>query len=128
MDVFGNLQWYINLGGWNGYVPGRQSPTNPSTYSVSTQDGKLPVTDKRAATVRELNAADEAIRSMYHRNGGWVTRITGESDDFSLPWYTSAAVVEGEGEGLSETSDAELLAANAGAYEAAVDALLAEVA
>jgi hypothetical protein len=86
------------------------------------------VTDKPSATVRELDATDEAIRSLYHRTGGWVTRITGESDDFGLPAYTSAAVVAGEGEGLSETSDAEMLAANAGAYEAAVDAVLSEVA
>ena len=127
-DALGNLLWYINLGGWNGYVPGQQSPTNPNAFALITHNGKLPLTDTRAATVREINAADEAIRSMYSRNGGWVTRITGEANDFGLPMYQSAAVIEGEGEGISETSDAELLAANAGAYEAAVDAVLAEVA
>ena len=55
-------------------------------------------------------------------------RILGEADDFGLPLYQSAAVAEGEGEGISEISDAELLAADAGNYEAAVDAVLAEFA
>ncbi|HPM82595.1 MAG TPA: SdrD B-like domain-containing protein, partial [Candidatus Anammoximicrobium sp.] len=126
-DALGNLLWYINLGGWHGYVPGQQSPTNPDAFALTTHNGKLPLTDMRAAVVREINAADEAIRSMYSRSGGWVTRITGEADDFGLPMYQSAAVAEGEGEGISETSDAELLAAD-GSYEAAVDAVLAEVA
>ena len=82
------------------------------------------------ATVREVDATDDAIRSMYSRTGGWVTRILGDADDFGLPMYLSAAGGEGEGSSLSEVSDAELLAAdgNAGAYEAAVDAVLAGVA
>lgn len=127
-DLFGNLQWYLNLGGWNRYIPGRQSPASPTAFAVTSPNGQLPLTDTAAARVREVNAADEAIRSVYSRTGGWVTRISGDPEDFGLPAYTSAAVVQGEGEGLSETSDAELLAANAGTYEAAVDAVLAEVA
>ncbi len=123
-DALGNLQWYIDLGGWSGYVPGQPLSNG---FAVTTQDGKLPMTDSHSAAIRELDATDEAIRTMYNRSGGWMTRIDGEANDFGLPLYQSAAVVAGEGEAISEVSDAELLAAN-GSYEAAVDAVLAGIA
>ena len=124
-DAAGNLQWYLNLGGWTNYVPGRQSANG---YQVTTTNGKLPLTDTQAKAVREVNSTDKAIRSMYSPSGGAVMRILGAADDFELPLYQSAAAAEGEGEGISEISDAELMAANAGSYEAAVDAVLAGVA
>jgi hypothetical protein len=129
-DALGDLLWYINLGGWTGYVPGRQSPADPNDFNAAAQNGKLPLTDKRAATVREVNATDDAIRSMYNRSGGWMTRISGDADDFGLPMHLAAAGAAGEGESPAETSDAEMLAATsgAGAYAAAVDAVLAAVA
>jgi hypothetical protein len=125
-DAFGNLLWYVDLGGWNEYVPGRESPTNSNNYQVVIQDGKLPLTDTRTSTVREINATDDAIRSMY-KSGAWMTRILGDADDFGLPMYPLAAAAEGES--LSEESAAELLASvgDAGTYEAAVDAVLAGV-
>ncbi len=127
-DAAGNLQWYINLGGWNGYVPGRQATANG--FNITSQDGKMPLTDSRTATVREVSATDDAIRSIYSRTGGWVTRVLGDADDFGLPMYLSAAGAEGEGSPLSEVPDAQLLAAggDTGTYEAAVDAVLAGVA
>ncbi len=108
-DAAGNLQFFLNLGGWNGYVPGHQSAAN--SYNVTAQNGQLPLTDKRAATERKIDATDEAIRSLYSRSSGWMTRIAGKAADFGLPMH-QAAVAEGEG--------------NAGSYEAAVDAVLAE--
>lgn len=126
-DAAGNVQCYINLGGWTGYIPGQQLPANPNAFTLATQNGKLPLTDVRAAKVREINATDAAIRSIYSRTGERMLRIPGEADDFGLPLYQTAAVAGGEGEGISETSDAEQLAA-AGSYEAAVDAVLAGVA
>jgi len=123
-DAAGNVQFYLNLGGWTEYVPGRQSANG---YQVSTTNGKLPLTDTEAKAVREVNATDKAIRSMYSPAGGGVTRILGSADDFGFPLYPSVAVAEGEGEGIGEISDVELLAAD-GSYEAAVDAVLAQVA
>lgn len=123
-DAAGNVQFYLNVGGWTNYVPGRQSANG---YQVTTTNGKLPLTDTQAAAVREVNSTDKAIRSMYSPSGGGVTRILGSADDFGLPWYPTAAAAGGEGEGIDEISDAELLAAS-GSYEAAVDAVLAEVA
>jgi len=123
-DAAGNVQFYLNVGGWTNYVPGRQSANG---YQVTTTNGKLPLTDTQAAAVREVNSTDKAIRSMYSPSGGGVTRILGSADDFGLPWYATAAAAGGEGEGTSELSGAELLAAS-GSYEAAVDAVLAEVA
>ena len=39
-DASGNLLWYINLGGWNGYVPGRQSPTDPSGFNATPRTAR----------------------------------------------------------------------------------------
>jgi hypothetical protein len=126
-DAFGNLLWYLDIGGWNGYVPGQESPANSNNFQVPIGGETLPLTDTRTGTTHEINANDDAIRSMY-RSGTWMTRILGDCEDFDLPNYPLAAA--GEGESLSELPDAELLAAadEAGLYEAAVDAILAAVA
>ena len=126
-DAFGNLLWYLDIGGWSGYVPGQESPANSNNFQVPIGGETLPLTDTRTETVHEINANDDAIRSMY-RSGTWMTRILGDCEDFDLPNYPLAAA--GEGESLAELPDAELLAAadDAGLYEAAVDAILAAVA
>ena len=128
-DVFGNVLWYMNAGGWDGYVPGRLAAGSASGFNATVQDGKLPLTERATGTVREINATDEAIRSTYNRTGGWVTRILGEADDFGLPAPLAAAGGEGEGS-LTEADDAEMLAQVGAAadYESAVDAVLAGIA
>jgi len=126
-DAFGNLLWYVDIGGWSDYTPGRESPANSNNFQCTVQNGKLPLTDRRTSTVREIDATDDAIRSMY-KSGSWMTRISGDAEDFGLPMYPLAAA--GEGESWSDLSDAELLAAvgDAGTYEASVDAVLAGIA
>ena len=41
-DLSGNLQWYLNLGGWDGYIPGRSN--QPQCFNATVQNGKLPLT------------------------------------------------------------------------------------
>ena len=113
-DTFGNLLWYVDFGGWNGYIPGRESVANSNNFQVLVENGKLPLTDTHASTVREINANDDAIRSM-HKSGTWMWRILGDCDDFDLPGYSLAAVAEGE--------SSSALAGET--YESAVDEIFA---
>jgi hypothetical protein len=125
-DLAGNLQWYLNLGGWEGYIPGVQ--VSPSRFNAAVDNGKLSLT--RGEAEHEIDATDVAIRSMFSRAGGLVTSILGGADDFGLPMPLAAAGGEGEGGSLSDVSGAELLAddSTTGQFEAAVDAVLAGIA
>jgi hypothetical protein len=126
-DLSGNLQWYMNLGGWEGYIPGLASPTSPSGFNAAIHDGKLSLTG--GGTVQEIDSTDVAIRSMFSRAGGLVTSILGDAGDFGLPMPLAAAGGEGEGNSLTAVEDDGLSAdgGNTGDYEAAVDALFAGI-
>jgi hypothetical protein len=130
MDAFGNVTWYMNLGGWTGYAPGRPSATSPGGFNATIQNDKLALTDRTIEAVREINATDSAIRSVYNRTGGWALGIFGDADDFDLPLHRAEAGGEGEGSSPTEGEDAELLASAGGSgdYESAVDAVLAGIA
>ncbi len=124
-DALGNVTWFINAGGWEGYVPGRETSPGSHNFDSSVQGGKLSLTDTRIGMIRQIDANNDAIRSVF-RAGSWVTRISGEADDFGLPMYLAAA--GGEGESAWDSADETLLAADGSAYEAAVDQVLAELA
>jgi hypothetical protein len=130
MDTAGNVTWFMNLGGWQGYAPGRPSATNPGGFNAAFQNDKLPLTDRVTGTVREVDATDSAIRSVYNRSGGWALGVFGDADDFGLPMHLAAAGGEGEGSSPTEGEDSELLvnAGSSGDYESAVDAVLAGIA
>ena len=85
----------------------------------------LGVPQQQAAAVNLLYFLPTAAMGViaHKRNGLLET----EALKSAIPWGTTAAAAGGEGEGTSELSGAELLAAS-GSYEAAVDAVLAEVA
>jgi len=127
-DALGNVLWYMNAGGWDGYVPGRLAAGSPTGFNAAVQDGKLPLTERATGTVREINATDAAIRRVYTPTGVSATRILGEADDFGLPIPVAAA--GGEGESLTEADDTEMLAqaGTARDYASAVDAVLAGIA
>jgi len=109
MDAVGNLTWYINVGGWWGYAPGRPSATSPGGFNAAIQNDKLALTDRMTGTVREVNATDSAIRSVYNRTGGWALGIFGDADDFGLPMHLAAAGGEGEASSPTVGEDSELL-------------------
>jgi hypothetical protein len=69
------------------------------------------------------------LRQVNH-GGQTVTHIIGDADDFGLPSYDMAAVMQGavmQGEGMVAESELQMLAAaGAGdAYSQAVDAIFA---
>jgi hypothetical protein len=105
-DGEGELQWFLNVGGWDGYVPG----TAHSPYRVTIENNRLSLTDTRTSTVRTIDATDEAIRSLY-RTSGLVMRIDGGAANFGLPLYDPPA--EGEGEAYADAVDAVFAEAGA---------------
>ena len=124
VDANGNLQWKINIGGWNGYVPGEKA-IGSNTYQdagVATTNGNAwRVTNTYGPQVHDIDLGD---RVRWGAAGtSKVYRIFGSADYFF-------AAAEAEGEPIAEDQPVEMLAAagNAAQYAAAVDAVFAEAA
>jgi len=126
-DPNGNVQWYINLGGWDGYVPGAKTPAGG--YQVTYTNNTLPVTDISTGTAVARSLPYDQVRMRSAGTSARVTQIIGSAADFSLPPHSPPAAA-GEGEGGAVVEDQQLqLLADAGAgtqYSQAVDAIFAD--
>jgi hypothetical protein len=123
-DAAGNVQWFTNIGGWEHYVPGRESATNPGTYQVQIVNGVLWVTDHYAGVERQLAIPLSSSRlRQVTSSGQTITQIIGGADYFGLPSHNATAMA---GEGESDADWARLAAATAPEdYSDAVDAIFA---
>ncbi len=97
VDATGNVQWFMNLGGWDGLTP---------TQVVA---GKLNVTNTATGTVTQVSLSSSLVQSATDASGGMAYRLYGNAAGF---------ITNSGGEGESGRSMAQ--------YEQAVDALFAQ--
>ncbi|MCY2993851.1 MAG: Ig-like domain-containing protein [Planctomycetota bacterium] len=97
VDATGNVQWFMNLGGWDGLTP---------TQVVA---GKLNVTNTATGTVTQVSLSSSLVQSATDASGGMAYRLYGSATSF-------IANSGGEGEGGGSMAQ----------YEQAVDALFAQ--
>ena len=107
-NAAGELEWYIDIGGWDDYIPGIQSQADPNTYQMVLNGIQVPMTNDRTEVVHNLNAVTNENVLLSFRGGAMIGRVRGAADDNDLP-----ADVGGEGESFE-------------AYADAVDAIFAE--
>jgi hypothetical protein len=124
-DAAGNLQWFTNIGGWEHYVPGRESATNPGTYQVQIVNGVLWITDHYAGVERQLAIPLSSSRLRQVTSGGQtITQIIGGADYFGLPSHDATAMMGGEGEADADLARLATTSAPED-YSDAVDAIFA---
>ncbi len=107
-DAVGELQWYIDIGGWTDYVPGVRSQANGNVYELPTNGLGTTLTDMRTDNQHDVTWANENYYSSY-RNGFTMGRILESAADNGLPSNDAG----GEGEGFED-------------YVSAVDSIFGE--
>lgn len=128
-DLNGRLLWYINVGGWEDYIPGVETTAGSNNFQVIVSNNAFSVTDHHTVTssVRTVSAppATAALRQAVSGTG-IVTHLIGTPDDFGLPAYGELGMLGAEGEAVAEDAATAVLAStdNADQYAAAVDAIL----
>ncbi len=121
-DAAGNLQWHINIGGWQYYVPGQSVDADSQHYRVQINQGSMWVTDRNADVERWLSVDLSSGRMrQLSANGNTIHHIIGSPDLFDLPSYDPPDTSSnGGGSGGLFSGEGE-----ADQYAQAVDALFA---
>ena len=121
-DADNQLQWYMNLSGWEGYVPGVESSSDPGVYTVDMSGDSFPVTNHQRAEVEQLNVNSLARfrQSTHGENGATITHLIGSPHHFDLLNDVHDPLDDGQ---------LDLLAGGEGEadYSAAVDAVFADL-
>lgn len=122
-DAAGNLQWYINIGGWQHYVPGQAVDADAHHYQVQVNQGSMWVTDRNEGIERWLSV-DLSSGRLRHMsaNGSTIHHIIGSAGLFGLPSYDPPDTGSGNGGGSGGLFAGE---GEADQYAQAVDALFA---
>jgi hypothetical protein len=126
MNAAGDLEWYVNLGGWDGYVPGHAaSATDLTLYHTEIVGASLDVTHRDPATqvASALTATACTDQQILQQSVGTskLVRMVGATAD----WTMQAAA--GEGETTPQTDDGLNASANAAQYAQQVDAVFSEL-
>jgi hypothetical protein len=126
MNAAGDLEWYVNLGGWDGYVPGHAaSATDPTLYHTEIVGASLDVTHRDPGTqvASALTATACTDQQILQQSVGTSTlvRMVGATAD----WTMQAAA--GEGETTPQTDDGLNASANAAQYAQQVDAVFSQL-
>lgn len=122
-DAAGTLQWYINIGGWQDYVPGQSVDGDSHHYQVQINNGSMWVTDQNADVERWLSVDLSSGRlRQLSANGSTIHHIIGSADLFDLPSYDPPSTNDGNGGGSNGLFSGE---GEADQYAQAVDALFA---
>ncbi|TVS19742.1 MAG: tandem-95 repeat protein [Planctomycetaceae bacterium] len=122
-NAAGDLQWYINIGGWQHYVPGQSVDADSHHYQVQINNGSMWVTDQNADVERWLSVDLSSGRmKQLSANGSTIHHIIGSADLFDLPSYDPPTTNGGNGGGSGGLFSGE---GEADQYAQAVDALFA---
>ncbi len=121
-DADNQLQWYMNLGGWEGYTPGVASASDSGVYTVDMSGDSFAVTNRHRGEVEQLqvNSLARFRQSTQEESGNTLTHLIGSPHHFDL--------LNGVEDPLDD-SDLDLLALGEGEadYSAAVDAVFADL-
>jgi hypothetical protein len=109
-DSSGELEWFIDVGGWTDYVPGEQDAADSNRYLLPTNGLGTRLTNTRTDTEHDVTWANQNFYTFF-RSGAMLGRILGSAAENGLP--SNELGSGGEGEGFD-------------AYVAAVDEIFGE--
>jgi hypothetical protein len=91
-DTAGYLQWYINGGGWDGYIPGVATPAGSNTFRVTMTFGSMQLTDTGSGQAHTAVVAGNATSTTA--NGSTIRKVTAAGTAYGLAPHAYAAAVQ----------------------------------